>query len=131
MSGLIGLILLIPLPGVSADTSLVFEGENYNFTLVDDSSVSSDAEVWGTHDISTNDIRVATEGLGVWPFMETCSHEVQHLQYDIEGGKTGNHLTTPEEHERMDGFRSDWFPWSWETQCIGLVPERMSFLALN
>jgi len=124
---LIGLVSLIPLPGVSAETEVIFEGESYDFYLVNDSSVSDDAEVWGVHDMVTNEISVATKGLGVYPFMETCSHEVQHLQYDIEGDRTGDHLTTVEEHKRMDGLRSDWFPWSWETQCIGLLPERLSF----
>jgi len=121
----IWIVLFIPMPGVNAETSIDVQDESYSVEFLN-SSTLPDGDYWGSHDMMSNEIRLATGWLPTYQFMSTCSHEVQHLEYDLEGDRTGDHLTTVEEHERMSGLGDRILPWNWEVQCVSLLPNRFN-----
>lgn len=120
-TGLAGLILLFPLPGVDAETEISFMDENISVELVSSPTLDS-GNHWGSHDIMTHDIKVATGSKGILPFVSTCSHELYHVQYQKE---FDDPLSREEEHERMG---QTFFPWNWKYECLELIPTRFAFL---
>lgn len=122
---LIGLVLMINLNGINNRTVVNLENSSYNFTMLDQyylnsSSGNPNDTFVGVHEPDTNRIWVATDNRSIWEFISTCSHEVQHLKYDLN-----NDLTTEEQHQRMEGLNDTIWPWNWHTECIKLVPQRL------
>lgn len=123
-TGLVGLLLMFPLPGVDVDTEIEVQGESFDIELVSTPTLDS-GNHWGMHDIISHNMRIATGSKGLVPFLSTCSHELYHLEYDLEDEDREDPLTTEEEHELMP---FTWYPWNWKIECFQIVPARFSWL---
>ena len=121
--GLFWVLLFIPLPGIDKTTSITVQGEEYGVKFLYNSTLP-EGDYWGSNDIISGETRLATRWLPTIQFISTCSHEFQHLKFELDQPE----LTTEEEHERMDGLQDSILPWNWQPECIGLLDERFSFL---
>lgn len=119
-------VTIFPFYGVNAVASVTIDGNSYEVELQDGNTLESGNYIGGQN-ILTNEIKIATGRRGLLSFMNTCSHELRHLKYDLKDQNREDPLTTEEEHELMNGLGSNWFPWNWQKQCLSLVPERTGF----
>lgn len=127
LTGVLGLLGLVPLPGVDSTHNISYNGTNAELHLVDQQFLGEHdgLEVLGTHNMVSDRIEIATDNHGLLRFLSVCSHEVKHFKFDVEDRKKSDPLIESEEHELMG---NTFLPWNWESSCVNLVPERMNFL---
>jgi hypothetical protein len=119
------IILFVPVPGLNGETEITVIDESYNVKFLE-SSTLPEGDHSGSHNIMTGEIRIATGWKPTYSFMSTCSHEVQHLKFEIMDENRDSFLTTEEEHQRMHGLGSKLLPWNWEHECLGLLDNRFN-----
>jgi hypothetical protein len=119
------IVLFLPVPGFNGETEIAVKGDSYSVELLEDSTLP-EGDYSGSHDIMTGEIRIATGWSPIYSFMSTCSHEVQHLEFEIMDENRDGFLTTEEEHQRMHGLGSKLLPWNWEHECLGLLDNRFN-----
>ena len=117
-------VFFLPYYGVDKDTSMTINGSSYQVELQDGATLES-GDYLGSHDILSNEIKIATGQQGFLSFMNTCSHEVRHLKFDLEDVNREDPRTSQEEHELMNGWGSNYLPWNWQIQCFYLLPDRV------
>jgi len=119
------IILFAPLPGVNGETEVTVMDESFSVELLEISTLP-EGDYVGSHNIMTGEIRIATGWKPTYSFMSTCSHEVQHLEFEIMDENRDGFLTTEEEHNRMSGLGDKLLPWNWEHECLGLLDNRFN-----
>ena len=117
---IIGLLLLIPLPGTNSTQTFNISGKQVDFILINDSEIKVEEEdwnAWGEYNLLHEEVKLATNGLPVFQFMSTCSHEVYHVKTPETGGAV--------DHENMDTIFGFVPPWNWESECFQLLDNRL------
>jgi len=115
--GVAGLLIRVPLPGVQAEEDFQYRGENYTLELVEEAHI--EGKYWGSFDLVSKEVTVATGDRGLWGIISTCSHELYHADY----ADSGKSMSEQKEHEEMPS--ADW-PWNWKMKCMALSRHRLS-----
>ena len=129
---IIGVLFLIPLPGVDSSQNLSIssseikevtgqDSKEINFILIDESEIVVEDEEWnalGEYDLLNEELTLATKHITSFGFMSTCSHEIKHVKTPETGG--------PEIHDEMNTVLGFVMPWDWETECFYLLDNRLN-----
>jgi len=105
--GFVGLLLRQPINGVDRDVS--FSYQNRDLTLDMKDQYLLEAKYDGTFDEGTDTVIIATRDKSIWNFMDTCSHELEHVK---DFGK------------RHSEFQDYSRPWNWKVKCFNLLKYR-------